>query len=55
MSAYTLYKIEFDGVLLPEIYFGYRAAEAALQRLKESTVAGFGSIRQYDEKTGQIC
>lgn len=52
-TPYTLYKIEFAGVVLPEIYFGYDAAKAALKRLEESTI-GFGSVRRYDEDTGQL-
>lgn len=50
--AFTAYKIELNGMLLPDIYTTYDAASAAKERLKESTVAACVNIKTIDSDTG---
>jgi len=54
MATCTMYKIIFNGVLLPDIYFTYSEADAACQAMKENSCAGFGRVVTYDDMTNTI-
>lgn len=54
MATCTMYKIVFNGVVLPDIYFSYDAANAAYKSMKESSCAGNGRVVLFDDETGQI-
>lgn len=54
MATCTMYKIVFNGVVLPDIYFSWDAANAAYKAMKESSCAGFGRVVSYDDQTGEI-
>lgn len=53
MATCTMYKIVFNGALLPDIYFSWDEANAAYKQLKESSCAGFGRVVLWDNETGE--
>lgn len=54
MATQTLYKIIFNGVLLPDIYFCYDDAKQAFKAMQARSCAGQGRIVLYDDQTGEI-
>ena len=54
MATQTLYKIEFNGVILPDIYFSYDEANAVYKSLRERSCAGYGRVLLYDDQTGEV-
>ena len=54
MATQTMYKVIFNGAVMPDIYFLMDSAKAALNQLKESSCAGFGRIVLYDDQTGEL-
>ena len=53
MATCTMYRILFNGVLLPDIYFTWDDASRAYDSLKESSCAGSGRIVLWDDQTGK--
>jgi len=47
MPNCTYFKIEANGILLPEIYFNYDQAKAALRNLENNNVALIGRVIMY--------
>lgn len=47
MPNCTYFKIEANGILLPEIYFNYDQAKAALRNLEDNNVALIGRVIMY--------
>jgi len=43
----TYFKIEANGILLPEIYFNYDIAKQALRNLENNNVALIGRVIMY--------
>lgn len=43
----TYFKLEVNGILLPEIYFDYQQASKALQHIKDTNVATGGRVIMY--------
>lgn len=42
---FTTFRIEINGsLLLPDIYFNYEVAKAALKNIEENNVATFGRV-----------
>jgi len=54
MATCTMFKIVFNNVVLPDIYFSYNEAQAQLKSLEESSCAGYGRVVFYDDQTGKI-
>lgn len=43
----TYFKLEVNGMLLPEIYFNYDQAKEALRTIEKNNVATFGRVIMY--------
>lgn len=43
----TYFKLEVNGMLLPEIYFDYGQANKALQHIRDNNVATGGRVIMY--------
>lgn len=46
------YRIRFNGMLLPEVFFRYEHAKRHLAYLRENSCAGFGEIVDINPETG---
>ena len=47
MANCTYFKLEVNGMVLPEIYFNYDQAKAALQNIENNNVAVIGRVIMY--------
>lgn len=47
MANCTYFKLEVNGMILPEIYFDYEQAKAALRNLENNNVALIGRVIMY--------
>lgn len=54
MATQTMYKIIFNGVVLPNVYFSYSDATNAYKAMKESGMSGFGRVVLYDNETDEL-
>lgn len=52
--ACEAWKVEFNGCLLPEVFFSYDAAKAYLRNLEENSCAGYGRVVIYYTETGEV-
>ncbi len=43
----TYFKLEVNGMILPDIFFNYEQAKAALHNIKENNVACMGRVIMY--------
>lgn len=43
----TYFKLEINGMLMPEIYFNYDQAKQALQHICDTNVATYGRVIMY--------
>ena len=44
MANCTYFKLEVNGIMMPEIYFNYDQAKAALQNIENNNVAVIGRV-----------
>ena len=44
MANCTYFKLEVNGIMMPEIYFNYDQAKAALQNIEKTNVAVIGRV-----------
>ena len=47
MANCTYFKLEVNGMVLPEIYFNYDQAKAALRDIEKTNVALIGRVIMY--------
>jgi len=47
MANCTYFKLEVNGMILPEIYFNYDQAKAALENICNNNVATYGRVIMY--------
>ena len=47
MANCTYFKLEVNGMVLPEIYFNYDQAKAALRDIEKTNVAVIGRVIMY--------
>lgn len=54
MATCTCYRIIFNGVMMPDIYFTYADAKAAYYALKDRSCAGYGRIVAWDDEANCV-
>ena len=47
MANCTYFKLEVNGMIMPEIYFNYDQAKAALENIENTNVAVIGRVIMY--------
>ena len=47
MANCTYFKLEVNGIMMPEIYFNYDQAKAALENIENTNVAVIGRVIMY--------